>query len=121
MQLKLIGLKIKMASKIKNIIIFTVIAVALILIYIFFIKPSPEEENLTSSTHFSTNDTALLDTENLDENSLIAKDFLSVLLNVTNIKLDDTIFSNKAFLSLHDSSILLVAPGDEGRLNPFAP
>jgi hypothetical protein len=107
-----------MASKIKNIIIFTVIAVVLILIYIFFIKPSPEEANLTSSTSSSA---VLPDTETLSENSLIAKDFLSVLLNVTNIKLDDTIFSDKAFLNLHDSSILLVAPGDEGRLNPFAP
>lgn len=106
-----------MASKIKNIIIFTVIAVVLILIYIFFIKPSPEEANLTSSA----DNMVLPDTNTLNENSLISKDFLSVLLNVTNIKLDDTIFSDKAFLNLHDSTILLVAPGDEGRLNPFAP
>jgi hypothetical protein len=109
-----------MASKIKNIIIFTIIAASLILIYIFFIKKGPEEANLISSPGA---DTMLADTNTLDQNSLIAKDFLSVLLSVKSIKLDDTIFSNIAFTSLHDSSIILTPPsvGEEGRLNPFAP
>ena len=109
-----------MASKIKNIITFTVIAVILILIYIFFIKPAPTEQNLISS---STPNTVLPNTNTIDQNSLIARDFLSVLLSVKNIKLDDTIFSDGSFANLHDSSILLASPGpgDEGRLNPFAP
>lgn len=107
-----------MASKIKNIIIFTIIAVALILIYIFFIKKSPEEQNLISSTSVNT---PSADINTLNQNSLITSDLLTVLLSVKSIKLDDTIFSNIAFTNLHDSSILLVSPGDEGRPNPFAP
>lgn len=106
-------------SKIKNTIIFTVIAILLILAYIFFIKPSPEEQNLVSSSNKET--TILTDTSTIDQNSLIAKDLLSVLLSVKSIKLDDTIFSNIAFLNLRDSSISLTPLGDEGRLNPFAP
>ena len=107
-----------MASRIKNIIIFTIIAASLILIYIFFIKKAPEEENFISSSN-----TALSDTNTLQQNSLIARDFLSVLLSVKSIKLNDTIFSDGAFVQLHDSSILLTSPspGDQGRLNPFAP
>ena len=107
-----------MASRIKNIIIFTIIAASLILIYIFFIKKAPEEENFISSSN-----TTLSDTNTLQQNSLIARDFLSVLLSVKSIKLNDTIFSDGAFVQLHDSSILLTSPspGDQGRLNPFAP
>ena len=107
-----------MASKIKNIIIFTIIAASLILIYIFFVKKAPEEENFISSSN-----TASSDTNTLQQNSLIARDFLSVLLSVKSIKLNDTIFSDGAFVQLHDSSILLTSPspGDQGRLNPFAP
>lgn len=44
-----------------------------------------------------------------------------MLLNVKKIKLNSSIFSNTAFINLHDSSILLSPSGDEGRLNPFAP
>ena len=108
-----------MASKIKNIIIFTVVAVLLILIYIFFIKPEPEEQNLVSSSPV----TVLPSSDTVNQNSLIARDFLSLLLSVKSIKLNDAIFSNGAFINLHDSSILLTSPqpGDEGRLNPFAP
>ncbi len=53
-------------------------------------------------------------------NPLVAKDFLVLLSNVKNIKLDDTIFSDPAFNSLHDSSITLIPDGTEGRPNPFA-
>ena len=105
--------------KIKNIIIFTVIAVLLVLIYIFFIKPSPEEQNLVSSTN--TNTATPTDTSTTDQNSLIAKNLLSILLSVKSIKLNDAIFSDTAFINLHDSSILLTPSGDEGRANPFAP
>jgi hypothetical protein len=109
-----------MTSKIKNIIIFTVVAVILFLIYIFFVKPAPEEQNLVSS---STINTVTTDTDTLGQNSAIAKDFLSILLNVKNIRLDENIFSHKSFTSLRDSSIPITAPTpeEEGRVNPFAP
>lgn len=111
-------------SKIKNIIIFTTITAVFILIYIFFIKPKPVTENLVSSP----SDTVLPSMVDLGSNinegnktSFIAKDFLSLLLNVKNIKLDDTIFSEIAFDSLRDSSIVLIPDDNEGRPNPFAP
>lgn len=106
-----------MTPKIKNTIIFATIAVILVLIYIFFIKKSPEEQNLISSS----GDITSTSTETLDQNSLIAQNFLSVLLSVNNIGLNDVIFSDKSFINLHDSSILLTLPVDKGRLNPFAP
>ena len=85
--------------KIKNIIIFTAIAATFVLIYIFFIKPSPEEANLVSSP----SNTVLPDVNststdiNPNTTSLLAKDFLTLLLNVKNIKLDDSILSDPAF------------------------
>ena len=102
--------------KIKNIIIFTIIATVLILTYVFFIKKSPEENNLVTSSGrvvsgASTN----------TEDSSITKEFLSILLSVKSIKLDDAVFADKAFTNLKDSSILLTSTGDEGRINPFAP
>lgn len=110
-------------SKIKNIIIFTTITVIFILIYIFFIKSEPVTENLVSSPSNTTLPNIVdLSTNAKEENktAFIAKDFLSLLLNVKNIKLDDTIFSEIAFDSLRDSSIILVPDGNEGRPNPFA-
>ncbi|MFA5791788.1 MAG: hypothetical protein WC884_02000 [Candidatus Paceibacterota bacterium] len=109
-------------SKIRNIIIFTIIAAAFILIYIFFIKQSPPQDNLISSS-----DTLLPSVNGLgvdatipSETSLVAKDFLTLLLNVKNIKLDNAIFSDPSFNSLRDSSIVLIPDGTEGRPNPFA-
>jgi predicted permease len=111
-----------MSPKIKNIIIFTGIAIIFISIYIFFIKGDEPENNLVSSpgtTSFVGSNTK--NTTILDQSPALAQDFLSLLLNVRNIKLDDTIFSDSAFNSLRDSSIVLVPDGNEGRPNPFAP
>ncbi len=102
-----------MLSKTKNIIIFLAIAVVLVLVYVFFIKKAPEETNLLSSSS-QTNDTSDKTVDTLD------KDFLPFLLNVKNIKLDDSIFTDPAFLVLIDSNIVLIPEGNEGRSNPFA-
>jgi len=109
--------------KTKNIIIFAVVAVLLILGYIFFIKPAPEQQDLISSSTGSTSNTASSGTNTGDNSSSISNNFLSILLSVKSIKLNDQIFSDAAFINLHDSSILLtpLSPGDEGRPNPFAP
>ena len=53
-------------------------------------------------------------------NSLANKDFLNLFSGIKNIKLNDAIFSDPAFNSLRDSSIVLVPDGTEGRPNPFA-
>ena len=109
-----------MASKIRNIGIFVVIATIFVLIYIFVIKPSPEQDNLVSNTSLPNvnNSGAGINTSN--GSSLIDKDFLPLLLSAKNIKLDDVIFSDLAFNSLLDSPINLTPDGTEGRPNPFA-
>lgn len=107
-------------QKIKNIIIFVTIAAIFVLIYIFFIKPKPEEGSLVSSTSPVNVNETVSDTGSTNNTSLIAKDFLTLLLNVKDIKLNDSIFSDPAFNSLRDSSIVLEPDGTEGRPNPFA-
>lgn len=110
--------------KIRNIIIFIAIAAVFVLIYIFFIKPSSPPGNLVVSP---SSDIPLPNVNNgemsagaPDKTSLVAKNFLALLLNVRNIKLDDVIFSDPSFNSLRDSSIVLTPDGNEGRVNPFA-
>ncbi len=102
--------------KIKNIIIFVAVGTFLALIYIYFIKPSSNSSNLISATPVSAPNTLA----SLGGGS-VANDFLALLLSVKSIKLDDTIFSDNAFINLHDSSITLTGDGTEGRSNPFAP
>ncbi len=109
-----------MNSKIKNIIIFVGVAIALVLVYIFFIKKSPTADTaLTSSGVPITNSVGTK--ASTEETAQISKDFISLLLSVKSIKLDDSILKNSAFVSLKDSSIVLMQDGNEGRLNPFAP
>lgn len=105
-----------MLPKIKNVIIFLLIAGVLILVYVFFIKKSPEETNLISSSFPSQTNTVSSSTAASPD-----QDFLPLLFNVKNIKLDDAIFSDPAFMTLTDSSIILIPEENEGRLNPFAP
>ncbi|MCC7160534.1 hypothetical protein IT399_02355 [Candidatus Nomurabacteria bacterium] len=114
-----------MISKIRNIIIFVIIASVLILIYLYFIKSPGTQSNLVSSSSISLpNINGSTDQKTSTSSSITtveAKDFLALLLNVKNIKLDDAIFTSVAFMSLRDSSITLVPDGNEGRPNPFAP
>jgi hypothetical protein len=109
-----------MNPKIRNIIILIAIAAVLILIYIFVIKPSPDQDNLVSSAPLPSVNNFETGTSTANEASLVDKDFLPLLLNAKNIKLNDAIFSDLAFNSLNDSSIPLVLDGTEGRPNPFA-
>ncbi|MFA5840691.1 MAG: hypothetical protein WC847_00220 [Candidatus Paceibacterota bacterium] len=111
-----------MTPKIKNIIIFSGIALAFILIYIFFIKSSPPQANLesTANTPLPNIDGTLPGASTINTNSQVAKEFLTLLSSVKNIKLDDVIFSDQAFNTLRDSSITLIPDGTEGRPNPFA-
>jgi len=104
--------------KIRNIIIFIVIGVALVLVYIFFIKPSDQSEtpSLVSSSSSAVTNTAVL-----ADNSAVAQEFLTLLLSVRSIKLNDAIFSDKAFDALLETPVNLVQDGTEGRPNPFAP
>ncbi len=103
---------------IKNIIIFASIGISLVLVYSFFIKDDGEEANLVTDVSMPVEGSPITTNQ---PGALAGQDFLSLLLNVKNIKLDDSIFMSPAFISLHDSSIILVPDGNEGRPNPFAP
>src|SRR3989344_2466780 len=104
--------------KTRNIIIFLALAVVLILVYIFFVKQpfAPATALVSSIPNISGQNQV-----NTDSNGAVAKDFLILLLSVKDIKLNDTIFGDDAFVSLRDSSITLTPDGSEGRPNPFAP
>jgi hypothetical protein len=111
--------------KIRNIIIFVVIAAVIGLGYMFFFRSAPESptnlvSNTPSATTITTTSASGAITTNSISSSLAANDFLSLLLNINNIKLNDAIFSDPAFVTLRDSSISLVPDGTEGRHNPFA-
>ncbi len=115
-----------MASKIKNIILFLGIGAVLVAVYVMFLKPKPATPNLVSGTTGTTTQTPTTNAgtvvdDKTKENSDLAKQFLSLLLSVRSINLDNQIFSEPSFVSLKDSTIVLVDDGSEGRPNPFAP
>lgn len=113
--------------KIRNIIIFVAIAGALILAYIFIIKPSssnPTTDLVSTSTSGGINPVTslpdLVANTGTSGTSPVAGNFLTLLLNVKTIQLNTDIFSDPAFTSLHDSSIVLTPDAVTGRANPFA-
>ncbi|MEK7572614.1 MAG: hypothetical protein AAB493_02030 [Patescibacteria group bacterium] len=106
-----------MASKIKTVIIFAIIVTFLVLVYVFLFKKNSDQANLTSSSEVNLSPNTDISSQNIP----VDTEFLSVLLSIKNIKLNDAIFSDIAFTSLRDSSITLNHDGTEGRKNPFAP
>ena len=106
--------------KLKNILIFGAILVVLVLAYIFFVKsPSSSDQASLVSSSGTTNSPGT-DAGTTNSTSLVAGNFLSLLLSVKTIQLNTDIFSDPAFASLHDSSIVLVPDATTGRPNPFA-
>ncbi len=106
--------------KLRNILIFVAIGVVLVLVYFFVIKkPAATAPLVSSPTVPGVPGAAAATPKN---NSAVAQEFLTLLLSVKNIRLDDAIFSEPAFASLDGShSITLTPDGTEGRPNPFAP
>ncbi|CAN5506209.1 hypothetical protein BH10BAC1_BH10BAC1_21520 [soil metagenome] len=116
-----------MSKGIKNIILFVVLGGGMIAGYFYFFQGSSEEPPLIAQegtlvpptngrgVGIATGDTSR------SFSSSPSSDFLPILLSVKNIQLNVGIFADQAFTSLHDSSILLVPDGTEGRPNPFAP
>jgi len=114
--------------KIKPIIRTTIIIAAVVIIgvvgyKVFFNKSSAPASALQttagvgagqptppSNTVSSTSSTAF-----------VGQDFLTLLLNVQSIKLDDSIFSNKEFTLLQDFNRPIPPDTNPGRPNPFAP
>lgn len=93
-------------KKYKNIIIVVVIVVVAAIAYTFFLDKTSDD--LLTSEVKGTEELAL------------ESDLLTILINLRSIKLDDSIFSNPAFISLRDFGQDIV-PEPVGRENPFAP
>ena len=102
-----------MPSKIKNTIIVLVVLVILAVSYFYFTSNKSNQADLVSSSTYPVATTVT--------SASITGDFLSLLLSVRGIKLNDSIFSEKVWSSLRDSSVTLTPDGTEGRPNPFAP
>lgn len=100
----------------KNVKILLIILVILLIVYFVFVKkPKEDVGNLVSSNPLTPIG------EVGDQGPSLAQDFLTDLLNVKSIKLNDSIFSDPAFATLVDSTIVITQDGTEGRPNPFAP
>ena len=67
-------------------------------------------------------DNDLLTSDSLSDNTsaVVESDLLTLLLDIRSIKLDESVFSNKAFKSLEDFGQDII-PEPVGRENPFAP
>lgn len=108
--------------KMKNILIFILVAAVIAAVYIFFFKKPAQE---SGSALVSTAGSAALPLTPAVGNASagnVTQDFLNLLLSVKEIKLDDSIFKDIAFQSLDGThSITLTPDGTEGRPNPFAP
>lgn len=76
----------------------------------------------TGGLQTSTPASASSSSASLDVNDAALGDkFLSLLLNMRSIKLDQSIFSDPAYLSLRDFTTAIPADTNPGRANPFAP
>ena len=107
-----------MSAIIKNIIIFIVVLILLVGGYFYFMKQNTQGPALSSATGSIS---SIVDTANTTAEDPVGQEFLTKLLNVTTITLNDQIFSDPAFTSLVDTTRALAPEGNEGRANPFAP
>lgn len=107
-----------MSFSIRNIIIFVGLAAVFTSIYISFFKNPDGDVNLVSSSGGVSQSAPSVVSGGVD--NALAQNFLSLLLNIKNIRLNDEIFNDPAFNSLRDSSIVLVPDVNTGRINPFA-
>ena len=109
-----------MSSTIKTVIGVVVGLVLLAAIYFFATsgsKPAAPSSPLQSSTATQSQTQSVIGSDD----AALSDKFLSLLLNIRTIKLDQTIFSSPAFTSLKDFTTTLSADTNPGRVNPFAP
>ncbi len=92
----------------KNIIIGIVAVVVLFAAYSFFVKKDPSET------------AALVSVASSENENTVGREFLTVLLQIKSLKLDESIFAQDSFKSLQDFSSVIVAQ-PVGRKNPFSP
>ncbi len=106
-----------MNPKIKNIIIFAGIFILLVVGYVVFFK----KDNTQTPALVTTSGVAGSSTQSTVAGGDVGREFLTTLLNLQNIKLDDSIFTNTAFLNLKDFELTLIQETNPGRTNPFLP
>lgn len=109
-----------MPLNIRNLIIFVVIGLALSAGYYFFLRNPEPAGNLVPVSTLQSGGSSVATTANSAEQNALAQNFLTLLLNVKNIKIDTNIFSDKSFETLNDSSIVITPDTNPGRPNPFA-
>jgi hypothetical protein len=112
-----------MASPIKKVFIFILLAAIGGLVYVYFFqgeKVQPSASGLSSSTGRTVGAQGL-GGESQGSGSDIGREFLTSLLNLKTLTLSDKLFTNDSFSTLEDFSVVIIPPTDTGRPNPFAP
>lgn len=112
-----------MKSIIRNIIILAVVITLGIVGYkMFFNKKAPAPTGgLATTSGVGAAGTQSAPTQASTSGAPVGQDFLTLLLSVQSIRLDDSIFKSKAFESLQDFNRPIPPDTNPGRPNPFAP
>lgn len=99
----------------KNIIILIIILILAGVAYGFFFGGKKDTGVLgTEGTPVTTSNESVID-------ETVGQEFVTLLLKLNDIKLDNKIFGSIAFLKLQDFTKALTSLNNEGRINPFAP
>lgn len=102
----------------RNIIIIAIVVIILGLgAKFFFSGDTTQEIGLSTTTGLPLLNNDMVTTENVGFGS----DFLTALLNLKTLRLDDSVFRKESFKGLQDFSEDLIQTEPEGRPNPFAP
>jgi uncharacterized transporter YbjL len=104
-----------MNPKLKKLLVFVVIIVIVLVAYSMFFKGEDKAPGLQSSAGTSSGAIAS------SAESAYGQEFLTLLLNLKKISLDDSLVTSNAFLGLQDFTKVLVSQNNQGRPNPFAP
>jgi hypothetical protein len=105
-------------------IIIVIITLGAIIFTIVSVGNEPKVDNNLVSSNPNVNPTIGIEggmSSTNSNNSLGTDEFLTKLLSIKNIELNGSIFEEPSFITLKDSSIILIQDGTEGRPNPFAP
>jgi len=97
---------INLFTKYKTIVLIIAIVVVVFALYLYFLDRDDKGPLLGSESVSS------------GASAIVGKEFLATLLELRSLKLDETIFSKKSFISLVDFS-QEVLPQPAGRTNPF--
>lgn len=102
------------------VVAFVVIAIGA---YIYFSKSAKTDTATTATTNTlvstNTGDSPVALGENNSASSFAGSDIAALLKNIDQIKLNTSILTNPAFLSLVDTTLTLPVTDVSGRINPF--